>query len=69
MMKRRGNRLWDAEASGALTSTTDAVHVYASDDTLVGTLKGAKDEDPAVWEFDLDSPPGSAITWPSSRPI
>ena len=36
------------------------MHVYASDDTLVGTLKG--DEDPAVWEFDLDQNPGDTYT-------
>ena len=53
-------RLWDVEASGALTSTTDAVHIYASDDTLVGTLKG--DKDPAVWEFDLENAPGDTYT-------
>ena len=36
------------------------MHVYASDSTLVGTLKG--DEDPAVWEFDLDQNPGDTYT-------
>ena len=56
---------WDVEASGALTSTTDAVKIYNDDEdgTLVGTLKGG--DDPAEWEFEFTS---TASSSPSSRP-
>ena len=52
-------RLWDVEASGALTSTTDAVKIYQNDGTLVGTLKGS--DDPAEWEFDFSATSGKFV--------
>ena len=58
-------RLWDVEASGALTSTTDAVKIYQSDNTLVGTvMKGTSEAgvNDAVWEFPLDGSPGDTYT-------
>ena len=53
--------VWDVEASGALTSTTDAVKIYNDDEdgTLVGTLKGG--DDPAEWEFEFTSSSGKFV--------
>ena len=52
---------WDVEASGALTSTTDAVKIYNNDEdgTLVGTLKGG--DDPAEWEFEYTATSGKFV--------
>ena len=51
----------DVEASGALTSTTDAVKIYNNDEdgTLVGTLKGG--DDPAEWEFEYTATSGKFV--------
>jgi len=53
--------VWDVEASGALTSTTDAVKIYNNDEdgTLVGTLKGG--DDPAEWEFEYTATSGKFV--------
>ena len=53
--------VWDVEASGALTSTTDAVKIYSNDEdgTLVGTLKGG--DDPAEWEFEFTATSGKFV--------
>jgi len=57
--------VWDVEASGTLTSTTDAVEIYQQGDDgapsgdAVATLKGG--DDPADWDFDFSATSGKFV--------
>ena len=57
--------VWDVEASGALTSTTDAVKIYQQgadgepSGDAVATLKGG--DDPADWDFDFSATSGKFV--------
>ena len=56
---------WDIEASGALTSTTDAVKIYQQgadgepSGDAVATLKGG--DDPMDWDFDFSATSGKFV--------
>ena len=57
--------VWDVEASGTLTSTTDAVEIYQQGDDgapsgdAVATLKGG--DDPMDWDFDFSATSGKFV--------